>query len=175
MSQVHQRQPTRRRRANQRGTGIHAIALAPFNDAYFLEQVAFRQQLHVLMSDVKQQLTFQSLRAYMRLYSSIDLNKLARTHFTETHTLTILSKLLSFKHKMHQLHREEQPGSHIPANVRRLATDVHYYIDDTTLHVDDASTHAHTMESAFISAIHKHAEIVQSVQRAYEECIVQHP
>merc|ERR1719330_495742 len=97
------------------------------------------------MNEMVSQQTLRKLRSYMKLYTSISVQKLGRLVSEEE----FLSLLLSYKHKMRQLEvSNEEEG------VEEVGTisDIHYYIKDDIIHVDEAEKQ-NRFENYFMSQI----------------------
>lgn len=135
-------------------------------------QSTIRQQTNTFMEDVRQQVGFGNLRAYLRLYSTIDLKDFAR--FNDSDETTVLHRLLSYQRKLSQVQRLEEAGAgahHIAhAGTRKMASDVHYFIDNHTLYVDDSSVRS-TVEGFYMTGVHKHAKIIGNLDSSFRRLL----
>lgn len=135
-------------------------------------QSTIRQQTNTFMEDVRQQVGFGNLRAYLRLYSTIELKDFAR--FNDSDETTVLHRLLSYQRKLSQVQRLEESGAGVHqiahTGTRKMASDVHYFINNHTLHVDDSSVRS-TVEGFYMAGIHKHAKIVGNLDSSFKRLL----
>mmetsp|Transcript_17638 Transcript_17638/g.24813 ORF Transcript_17638/g.24813 Transcript_17638/m.24813 type:complete len:614 (-) Transcript_17638:396-2237(-) len=148
---------------------------------------AYKQQVTKFQNEMMSQHTTRKLRSYMKLYTSIDVTKLAS--FNDTTTTTAAAKdeaekqflptLIAYKHKMKQLecHSDEDEtasSSSSPVDGKiGSALDIHYYItnneDDTNktsssmVHVDEAEKQRR-FENFFMGQISQNIDILKDVE-----------
>lgn len=119
------------------------------HDAYKLQQKQFNDQM-------KNQAATRQVRSYMKLYTQMEISKLAQ--FNEMEESEFISLLLCYKHKMNQL--EQSNGE---SSKTKSALDIHYYLNGTTVHVDEAERQRR-FENYFLSQIAQNADIMKDVE-----------
>jgi len=92
---------------------------------------AYRQQISLFNAEVARQTSVAALRSYLKLYSSIDLGKLAR--FTDDTLAGFRAKLVGAKAKL----RQGAPRPVGTAEVPPAALDIHFYVVGDMIHVDE--------------------------------------
>lgn len=122
-------------------------------------QDAYRLQIKQFVLEMNQQTSLRKLRSYMKLYTSIGVNKLAG--FNDTKEEEFLARLVCFKHKMRQL---EESAEHNGEEVLDSALDIHYYVVGDMVHVDEAEKQR-TFENFFMKGIQTNAEIMKDVEK----------
>lgn len=114
-------------------------------DAYKLQQQQFVQEM-------ASQGASRKMRSYLKLYTSIGVDKLAA--FNDMKPEEFLPLLLSYKHKMRQLEEDGKMSS---------ALDIHYYLVKDMIHVDEAEKQRR-FENYFMTQIEQNGEILMDVQ-----------
>ena len=127
---------------NNNTAGIAVVAAVA--DNYKLQVRMFSKQMAAQQDSHK-------LRSYMKLYTSIETQKLATFHDQPDETFTSL--LLSYKHQMRQ---EEEDGEF------REALDIHYHLNGKMVHVDEAEKQRR-FEDYFMKQIRQNMEIRKDV------------
>jgi len=119
-----------------------------------------RLQLKVFMEEVKQQLMLPTIRSYLKLYTTMPLDKMAG--FMNMPPEEFRNHLLAFKHKMKNvvwtkgtsgLEGEFQSGS-----------EVDFYIDGNMIHIADTKV-ARRYGDFFIRQIHKFDELNRGLKK----------
>jgi len=137
--------------------GAATVTLSP--------QDAYKHQVKHFMNEMAAQPSFHKLRSYMKLYTSISVSKLAAFNDVPQEQ-EFLPLLLSYKHKMRQM---EQSSSAEGSSSRLLdgslgtAMDIHYYINNDMVHVDEAEKQR-TFENYFLTQIHQNEEVRKDVE-----------
>merc|ERR1712112_350223 len=117
-------------------------------------------QLKVFMEEVQQQLMLPTIRSYLKLYTTMPLDKMAG--FMEMPAEEFRNHLLAFKHKMKNvvwtkgtsgLEGEFQSGS-----------EVDFYIDKNMIHIADTKV-ARRYGDFFIRQIHKFDELNRGLRK----------
>lgn len=119
---------------------------ATLGDNYKLQVRQFNKQMAAQHESHK-------LRSYMKLYTSIETQKLAAFHDQSDETFTSL--LLSYKHQMRQ---EEADGEF------REALDIHYHLNGNMVNVDEAEKQRR-FEDYFMKEIRQNMEIRKDVEQ----------
>lgn len=97
-------------------------------------QDAYNLQIKQFMTQMSQQRTLRKLRSYLKLYTSIPIDKLAS--FNDTSIKEFESYLLCYKHKMNQLEHNKDGQDPMDGAVT-CAMDLHYFIQDDLIHISD--------------------------------------
>jgi translation initiation factor 3 subunit L len=113
---------------------------------------AYKLQVKQFMQELSSQHASRKMRSYMKLYTSINVSKLAA--FNDMNEEEFLPRLLSYKHKMRQL---EEDGK------MRSALDIHYYLVKDMIHVDEAEK-PRRFENFFVSHIQQNGDIMKDVE-----------
>ncbi|XP_051129923.1 uncharacterized protein LOC127250602 [Andrographis paniculata] len=87
-------------------------------------QDAYKLQLKLFLLEVKQQSVLSSIRAFLKVYSTIAISKLAAYMEFDEHTVRAL--LMTYKHKTHSVDSDGKITSN---------ADMDFYIEDDTIHV----------------------------------------
>eukprot|EP00937_MAST-01D_sp_MAST-1D-sp2_P007762 g7762.t1 len=103
---------------------------------------AHQAQLAVFLEDVRQQLDLPTIRSYLKLYTSIGMDKLAR--FREVNDGTLQAQLLSLKHKA-------------------LHSDTHFFVAGEMAHVEERRDEQ-LFGKFFVQHVQKLHEIVGDVR-----------
>ena len=148
-------------------------------------QDAYRLQVRNFTSEMDVQSTLRKLRSYMKLYTSIDVGKLAA--FNDVKAEEMGQLLLTYRHKTRQLQSttatagdadaaEADPAAPDataattttsgPAGgvMGDAALDVHYYVADTMVHVEEASERQRRFENYFLGQMEQNAEILRDAE-----------
>lgn len=129
-------------------------------DSDVLHKEPLRLQLKVFMEEVQQQLMLPTIRSYLKLYTTMPLEKMAG--FMEMPPEEFRNHLLAFKHKMKNvvwtkgtsgLEGEFQSGS-----------EVDFYIDKNMIHIADTKV-ARRYGDFFIRQIHKFDELNRGLKK----------
>lgn len=144
-------------------------AVPPYEDALTkgatnIHDPAYKLQIAHFMNEMSNQQTMMKLRSYMKLYTSISIEKLGRLVMEEEFT----SLLLSYKQKMRQLEchvdadASPSPSSSPADGHFGTVMDIHYYIKDDVIHVDEAEKQKR-FENFFMSQISMSSDIIKDV------------
>jgi len=135
-------------------------------------QDAYKLQVKHFMNEMANQQTMRKLRSYMKLYTSISLEKLGRLVMEED----FISLLLSYKHKMRQIESSTNSsgsggkpssgsGDESAASTSEsvgTVMDIHYFINDGIIHVDEAEK-LHRFENYFMSQISQSIDVMANI------------
>jgi len=137
-------------------------------------QDAYKLQVRHFMNEMASQQTMRKLRSYMKLYTSIGVEKLGRLVLEAEFE----SLLLSYKHKMRQIEvggrgstatgsggddgNDVAAASPLDGKVGTVM-DIHYYIKDDVIHVDEAEKQ-NRFENYFVSQISQCNDIIKDVE-----------
>jgi translation initiation factor 3 subunit L len=113
---------------------------------------AYKLQVRQFMKEMSSQHSSRKMRSYMKLYTSINITKLAA--FNDMNEEEFRPHLLSYKHRMRQLEEDGKVGS---------ALDIHYYLVKDMLHVDEAEKQRR-FEKFFMTQIQVNADIMRDVE-----------
>jgi len=113
-------------------------------------------QSRVFMEEVKQQIMIPVLRGYLKLYTTMPVAKLAS--FVDVPENELISSLLSFKHKMCDVSRNELGAED------DSTTDLDFYIDKDMIHVADTKV-ARRYGEYFIRHIQKLMELNKNLSK----------
>lgn len=119
---------------------------------------AYKHQVRKFQDEMASQHVARKLRSYMKLYTSIGVSKLAA--FNDTNEKDFLPLLLSYKHKMRQL---EQSDDSLLQGKMGSALDIHYYIVNDMVHVDEAEKQRR-FENFFMGQILQNTDIVKELE-----------
>lgn len=129
-------------------------------------QEAVRSQVALFSSETLRQISLVKLRSFLRLYSSIDVGKMASLNDTKEAEFT--SKLLSYKSRSKLIAEDavdESCGSGVVPQ-----SDVHCYIELGNLIIDSVTgknDKSRSAERYFISGVRKHAEICNDLSKSF--------
>jgi translation initiation factor 3 subunit L len=118
---------------------------------------AYNVQLSLLDQELSCQAAFRKLRSYLKLYTSLPVSKL--TSFGSVDEMLLLSLKLKFR----QL---ESNSMAVPSSREasyKSALDIHYYLEDNTVHVDEAEKQRR-FENYFMTQISQNYDIRKDVQ-----------
>lgn len=113
---------------------------------------AYKLQINHFMNEMSNQQTLMKLRSYMKLYTSISVEKLQKMVQEDDFE----SLLLSYKQKTYQVEDSED------GVVRGSVMDIHYFIKDGIIHVDEAEKQ-NRFETYFMSQIAQSTDIRKNV------------
>ena len=102
------------------------------------------------MEEVRQQVKIAVIRSFLKLYSSISIQKLAG--FMNMSESELRTHLMTFKHKMKNL--VWSGGSSSLDGQLKIASDIDFYVDADMIHIADTKVAAKYGEY-FISSIQK--------------------
>lgn len=121
-------------------------------------QDAYKLQVKHFMNEMANQQTMRKLRSYMKLYTSISVEKLGRLVMEDD----FISLLLSYKAKMRQTEKRNNDGDDTAIETEGTVMDIHYFVNDDIIHVDEAEK-LHRFENYFISQISQSSEIIKDI------------
>jgi len=123
-------------------------------------QDAYKLQVKHFMNEMANQQTLRKLRSYMKLYTSISVDKLGRLVMDED----FVPLLVSYKHRMRQIENgkkgcdgDDASEAPVESNVGSVM-DIHYFIKDDIIHIDEAEKQ-NRFENYFISQISQSIDI----------------
>lgn len=116
-------------------------------------QDAYRLQLKLFLSEVRQQQLLSSIRSFLKLYSAIPIVKLAT--FMDVDEQTLRMALLTYKHKTHVLDNDGRISSN---------ADVDFYIDEDVVQIVDSKV-TKRFGDYFVRHILKFEEIISDLER----------
>ena len=117
-----------------------------------------RQQVDIFNQEMEPvSTTGKNLRSYLKLYTSLPVGKLAKFHDCQT-VEDFVPQLLSYKLRMRQVERGESDS--YSGGAPKTALDIHYYIDNDLVHVDEAEIQRR-FETYFLGQIAQNLEIQQ--------------
>lgn len=114
----------------------------------------YKLQIKFFRKEMSSQQKCRKLRSYMKLYTSMEVRKLAA--FTDSTEEEMIAFLLSYKNHMNQL----EEGS----DDCKSALDIHYYLSNTTLQVDEAEKQR-SFENYFMQQMAFNAEIHKDISK----------
>jgi translation initiation factor 3 subunit L len=112
----------------------------------------YKLQIKRFRKEMESQQKCRKLRSYMKLYTSLEVSKLAA--FTDCTEDEMIAFLLSYKHHMNQL----EEGSDSP----KSALDIHYYVVNSTVQVDEPEKQRR-FENYFMQQIGQNAGIQKDI------------
>mmetsp|Transcript_26247 Transcript_26247/g.36802 ORF Transcript_26247/g.36802 Transcript_26247/m.36802 type:complete len:269 (+) Transcript_26247:2827-3633(+) len=142
---------------------------------------AYKQQVTKFQTEMMSQHSTRKLRSYMKLYTSIDVVKLASFNDATASVSKegaaesqFLPTLMAYKHKMKQLecttNEEEPQEKSLVQGQIGSALDIHYYITTSTnngggsmVHVDEAEKQRR-FENFFMGQIQQNIDILKDVE-----------
>lgn len=119
----------------------------------------YRQQVATFLKEMESQPACKKMRSYLKLYSSLPVEKLAK--FYDLDTEDFLPVLLSFKTRMRQLERSE--GDNYIEGSWKTALDIHFYLEGDKVHIDEAEKQRR-FENYFVTQIAQNADIRLDVE-----------
>jgi translation initiation factor 3 subunit L len=115
----------------------------------------YRQQVQQFLKGMENEPAGRKLRSYLKLYTSLQVEKLAKFHDMTT-SEEFLPLLLSYKARMRQMERSE--GDTYIDGSWKSALDIHCYLEGDMVHVDEAEKQRR-FENYFVSQIMQNTEI----------------
>jgi translation initiation factor 3 subunit L len=94
-----------------------------------------RYQTNLFLKEAQLQLPYRTLRSYLKLYTSLPLDKLA--NFYDTSVDKVLPLLLSYKNRMRQLEATAASSTSPSSSSYGTAMDIHYYVVGSMCHIDE--------------------------------------
>jgi translation initiation factor 3 subunit L len=135
---------------------------------------AWRAQVTIFVAETRQQIGLFKLRSYLRLYSSIALEKMA--NFNDLSEEELIEKLLASRHKSHEviLGSCSSDTAVVPSNgippPPVVVSDVSYHIQDGNLVIGEGrKSNRVAAEKFFVAGIRKNAEITADMQRVFKK------
>jgi len=119
-----------------------------------------RLQQKVFMDEVRQQTLLPTIRSYLKLYTSMPMDKLAK-YMNDTTVDALESNLLCFKHKMMNLVWTK--GTSGLEGEFQAESEVDFYIDKNMIHIADTKVDRRYGDF-FIRQIHKFEELNRSLK-----------
>ncbi|CAM6078637.1 unnamed protein product [Sphagnum tenellum] len=120
-------------------------------------QDAYRLQLKLFLSEVRQQQLLSGIRSFLKLYTTISISKLAS--FMDVNEPTLRVALLMYKHKTHVINDDGSVLSN---------ADVDFYVADDMVHIADTKVTKH-FGDYFIQHISKFDEIINDLDQVQLE------
>lgn len=114
-----------------------------------------RQQVEQFVKGMQDQPSGRKLRSFLKLYTSLQVEKLAKFH--DLSSEEFLPLLLSYKARMLQLERCSEGDSYIEGSPK-IALDIHFYLEGNMVHVDEAEKQRR-FENYFVSQIEQNTQI----------------
>jgi translation initiation factor 3 subunit L len=124
----------------------------------------FQNQVSHFVREVQQRVGALKLRSYLRLYASIDVDKLAR--FSDMTAEALTSQVLSYKLKIIQ---EQQS-----ADGTARSSGVDYFVKDGSLAIDSTPTQidrSNAAERFFFTGMRKNADFLRDVEKSYDNIL----
>lgn len=116
-----------------------------------------RQQVEIFNAEMKPVAAGKNLRSYLKLYTSLPVQKLA--HFHDFGSVTeFMPSLLSYKIRMRQMERGD--GDSYSEGSMKSALDIHFYVENDSVNVDEAEIQRR-FETYFVGQIDQCCEIRQ--------------
>lgn len=135
---------------------------------------AWKAQVAIFMSEIQQQVDLFTLRSYLKLYSSIEIEKMAS--FNDLTQEELIEKLLASKHKSCEVILGScSSDSAINSGntpVASCVSDVHYHIEDSNLVIgsgEGSKSNRLASEKFFMAGIRKNAEITADMLRVFKK------
>lgn len=131
---------------------------------------AVSARVRAFSQEVGQQTGFIKLRSYLKLYSSIETDKLAG--FNDISADELRSLLVAFKYKSYQVQSiANGRGTTAEADERVVSCDINVHVRDNAVVVDNADSNSSRRDTAvtrfFVSSIKKHGEINKRVDKIF--------
>lgn len=123
----------------------------------------YQNQVSTFVREVQQRVGALKLRSYLRLYASIDVDKLAR--FSDMSSEALTSQVLSYKLKIQQ--------QIVDGTARSSGVD--YFVKDGSLVIDSTSTHtdrSNAAERFFFTGMRKNADFLRDVEKSYNSVMI---
>jgi translation initiation factor 3 subunit L len=139
-------------------------------------QEAFRAQVTAFLADCKHQIAFLKLRSYLKLYSSIDVDKLSG--LSSLSESEVIAALLTYKHRTASA--AAAAGSPTPASGADEGaeadssvpsfSDCHFFVRGKSLCIENTGgrqDRERDTDRFFIAGVRKHAEIMTDLDRMF--------
>lgn len=123
-------------------------------DANNFHTEPFKLQLRIFLNEVRQQVLLPTIRSYMKLYTSIPVEKLG--NFLDMTASEFNENLMCFKHKSHN--KVWSAGSPL-SGASKTCSDVDFYLDKSMIHIADTKVEKRYGEF-FIRHVSKFEEII---------------
>ncbi|CAN0570764.1 unnamed protein product, partial [Ectocarpus sp. 12 AP-2014] len=94
------------------------------------------KQTQLFMEEVKQQILFPQIRSYLKLYTTIGLEKIAR--FNDLDEEQFSAQLVSMKHKLTQMDWGMSGETSLLEGKPGFAMDFNFFVEDKTVVIDEA-------------------------------------
>jgi translation initiation factor 3 subunit L len=125
-----------------------------------VSQLALQRKL--FMKEITQQSTLPLIRSYLKLYTTIDINKLSNLLDKKHDKETLLTYLVRFVHKNRQL--QWSNGMKPNEGTLTSSTNLDFYIDEEMIHVIDSAVTKRYAE-VFLRNCDKLEEIIADLQK----------
>jgi translation initiation factor 3 subunit L len=116
-----------------------------------------RQQVQMFLKGMEKEPAGHKLRSYLKLYTSLQVEKLAKFH-DMTANEDFLPLLLSYKARMRQMERSGSEKDTYIEGTMKSALDIHCYLEGDMVHVDEAEKQRR-FENYFVNQIMQNTEI----------------
>eukprot|EP00903_Cladosiphon_okamuranus_P012323 g11554.t2 len=121
-------------------------------------------QTQLFMEEVKQQILFPQIRSYLKLYTTIGLEKIAR--FNDLNEEQFSAQLVSMKHKLTQMDWGMSGETSLLDGKPGFAMDFNYFVEDNTVVIDEADVREQQgYEKYFMSQIAKCENVTSQVSQ----------
>lgn len=122
---------------------------------------AFRTQQRLFLNEVSQQILIPTIRSYLKLYTTIDVAKLA--HFLDIDVKQVIQHMISFKHKA-QTKRWQTTSTPAQPQPQPLATgDLRFFFQQDMVHIS-SDKGPRRYSTYYIRQISKFDEILQDLK-----------
>ena len=122
---------------------------------------AYKQQIKLFNDEVLQQQKLSKIRSYLKLYTSIGLEKLAR--FNDETPAAFRAQLVGIKAKMRS--NERLPIGAAPLDATATSSDIHFYVKGDMIHVDEPQTKAQRHDDFFATQMKKYDDYINLVKK----------
>jgi translation initiation factor 3 subunit L len=116
----------------------------------YAAQDAIQAQVKHFVKEVSSASSNRKLRSYMKLYTSISVEKLSRLMSEDS-----LPSLLGYKYKLYQTEAQDHPST-------ELVMDIHFFIHQNIIHVEEEEKRT-SFESYFLEKITENGEIMKDL------------
>jgi len=144
---------------------------------------ANKTQLHVFGSRIRQELSTLKLKSYLKLYTSIGIDKLSRYDGDSSASEdSMVSKLLSMKHKTAEVQASASASGAGSSNIPNVSIlDVNYHIDGNVLVIANANAdkaanssskqlpNMQFYENVFSNTINANRTLVSDIEKSFEK------
>ena len=135
---------------------------------YTISFIAFEGQVSYFSSETARQISKVKIRSFLRLYSSIELKKMASLN--DTNEADFTSKLLAYKCSVSGGNSNISTDKLSESNAQ--LSDVHYYIEQGNLFIDSVTgknDKSRMAERYFVSGVRKHAELSNDLANSFKK------